>query len=96
MPGIACLDFKITSDEIDLVVLNSLGRDIEVTGITAGNCNQSFNQELNNGDKSEFVLSGCNNGEIGAQFKEDLIVEYITKDSSFSKTITGIISGKVQ
>lgn len=96
VPGMACVDFKITSDGIDLIVLNSLGRDIEVTGISAGNCSQSFNQTLENGDESEFALSGCNNGEIGEKFKEDLIVEYINKVSGFSKTIRGSISGKVQ
>ncbi|MBW2965599.1 hypothetical protein KY342_00680 [Candidatus Woesearchaeota archaeon] len=95
-PGVACMDFKVSSNGINILISNSLGRDIEVTRITAGNCSQVFNQDLNNGDKFEFVLSGCNPGETGEKFKEDLIIEYINKDSSFSKTITGAVTAKIQ
>ena len=95
-PGIACLDFKVTSDEVMLIISNSLGRDIEINNITAGNCSQIFNQRLNNGDKLEFVLSGCDNGEAGANFKEDLIIGYTNEDSSFTKTVRGSAAGKIQ
>ena len=96
VPGVACLDFKVSSDEISIIIANSLGRDIEITRITAGNCSQSFNQTLENGDKSEFVLSGCENGETGGKFKEDLVIEYISREFGISKTIMGTISGKIQ
>ena len=96
VPGIACLDFKITSDEVTIIISNSLGRDIKINNITAGNCSQTFNQGLDNGDKLEFVLSGCDNGEVGTNFKEDLIIEYTNEDSSFTKTVRGSIAGKIQ
>jgi uncharacterized protein (UPF0333 family) len=96
VPGVACLDFKVSSNEVNLVIGNSLGRDIDVLTITAGNCSQSFNQSFNNGDQSDFVLTGCDNGQVGANFKEDLVIEYMNQDSSFEKSITGTISGKVQ
>ncbi|MBW2996254.1 hypothetical protein KY332_03065 [Candidatus Woesearchaeota archaeon] len=95
-PGVACLDFKVTSGGINLAIGNSLGRDIDLLTISAGNCSQSFNQTLNNGGQSEFALTGCDNGDVGAKFKEDLIIEYMNQDSSFTKTITGSIAGKVQ
>jgi len=41
-------------------------------------------------------LTGCENGEIGAKFKNNLVIEYTSKDSGLDKTMTGSISGKVQ
>ncbi len=95
-PGFACSDFKVTPNEVNLIIVNSGGRDIDVIDITVGNCTQSFNQTLKNGNQAEFTLSGCNNGEIERIFKEDVIVEYINSGSSFTKTIRGTISTKVQ
>jgi hypothetical protein len=95
-PGVACLDFKITPANISVIMGNSLGRDIDITNIAAGNCSQTFSQELNNGDQHKFVLSGCSNGETGTKFKGDLIIDYTSKDSGLAKTIQGSISGKIQ
>ncbi|MBD3355190.1 hypothetical protein GF361_04360 [Candidatus Woesearchaeota archaeon] len=96
VPGLACLDFKVTSSNTTVLISNSMGRDIDISSITIGNCSQMFNQTLENGEKSEFILSGCDNGEPGAKFKKDLIIEYINQDSGFIKTIRGSISAKVQ
>ena len=96
VPGIACMDSKVTVGGMNLIISNSLGRDIQITEISAGNCSQDFTQDLNNGDQLEFVLSGCDNGAIDAQFREDLIIKYVNKDTGFSKTIKGSISAKVQ
>ncbi len=95
-PGMACLDFKINPSNATILVSNSLGRDINILSISAGNCSNTFNQTLENGEKSKFVLSGCDNGEVGAKFKEDLIIDYLNQDSGFTKTISGSISAKVQ
>lgn len=95
-PGVACLDFKINSSEITLILVNSLGRDIDVTRIAAGDCSQDFNQTMGNGDQFEFILSGCDNGDVGAKFKGNIVIEYTPRDSGLAKTITGSISGKVQ
>jgi hypothetical protein len=95
-PGIACLDSKITQASVVVILSNSLGGDIEVGSVSAGNCSTSVLQRLDNGDKREFDLSGCNNGEAGIKFKQDLIINYTSLDSGMSKTIVGTISGKVQ
>jgi hypothetical protein len=93
--GVACIDFKITSNEITMLILNSLGRNIEVSDITIGNCTTSFNQTLNNGYKFTFILSGCNNGLVDSRFKSNVEIFYINKGSMMSKTIKGSIVGKV-
>ena len=96
VPGVACLDFKVTSNETTLFLSNSLGRDIQITNLAVGNCSQVFNQELKNGDQLEFTLSGCNNGNVGEKFKKDIIIEYTSKDSGLEKTIKGTLSAKIQ
>jgi len=96
VPGVACTDFKVTSTEVTLLIENSYGKDMDVTEITAGECTTSLNQTLKNGERATFVLSGCDNGEAGAKFKNDLVIDYVSKDSGFSKTIQGTISAKVQ
>ena len=96
VPGVACTDFKVTSSEISLILTNSLGRDMTVNIVSAGNCSKTFDQKLNNGDQSTFVLTGCSNGDIGARFKQNLNIVYTNLDSSLQKTIQGSISAKVQ
>ena len=34
IPGVACLDFKVSSNETTLVITNSLGKDIDVINST--------------------------------------------------------------
>jgi len=96
VPGVACLDFKVTPNQTTLFISNSLGRDMQITGLTVGNCSQAFNQELKNGDRLEFTLTGCSNGDIGEKFKKDIIIAYTSKDSGLEKTIRGTISAKIQ
>jgi hypothetical protein len=96
VPGVACLDFKVAPNETILLLSNSLGKDMQITNIAAGNCSQAFNQELKNGDQLEFTLLSCNNGALGEKFKEDLIIDYTSKDSGLEKTIRGTISAKIQ
>jgi uncharacterized protein (UPF0333 family) len=96
VPGVACSDFKVNSSQTVMVILNSLGRDMSITRISAGNCSKDFNYELKNGEQFEFILTGCNNGESGGRFKSDIVVDYVSKDSGLSKTIKGSISAKIQ
>ncbi|MBR9692199.1 hypothetical protein GOV06_05440 [Candidatus Woesearchaeota archaeon] len=96
VPGVACLDFKVTTTNITLIISNSLGRDMTVTNVAAVNCSQAFNQELKNGDQFEFTMTGCDNGEVDARFKGDIVIDYTSKDSGLEKTIRGSMSAKIQ
>jgi hypothetical protein len=96
VPGMACMDSRITPTGLDFIISNSLGRDIKILSISAGNCTASYNQTLDNGDESRFTIPNCNNGEIGLKFKSDLTIIYVGKDTGLEKTILGTISGKVQ
>ena len=96
IPGMACLDFKVTSSEATVLISNSLGRDITVTRVAVGNCSESFTQEMSNGEQVQFSMTGCDNGESGSRFKEDITIDYIQADSSFDKTARGSITCKIQ
>jgi hypothetical protein len=94
-PGIACLDSKITADSTEMLIQNSLGRDITVNSVSLGNCSQNYNIDFPNGVSSIFTIS-CDNGETGAKYKSDIAFEYTNKDSGMQKTAYGEIMGKVQ
>ena len=51
---------------------------------------------MKNGDRLEFVLSGCDNGVEGAKFKEELVIDYRSQEAGLAKTIKGSIAAKVQ
>ncbi|MBD3249229.1 hypothetical protein GF336_04240 [Candidatus Woesearchaeota archaeon] len=96
VPGLACLDSSVTSSEINLVLANSLGRDIQVNGLSVGGCNKTLDVLFENGDKRTFNITGCDNGEPEEKFSGDIIIDYTNRDSGLSKTITGKLTSKVQ
>ncbi len=96
VPGLACLDSSVTTNEINLVIANSLGRDIQVTGLSVGGCNKTMDILFKNGDKRTLNITGCDNGETGAKLSEDIIIDYTNRNSGLSKTITGKLTAKVQ
>ena len=93
-PGIACLDAKVTTSNVELIIQNSLGRDITLNSISLNNCSQNFNNAFKNGDQDTFTIS-CDNGESGAKYKADIFFDYTT-DTGMEKTAIGLITGKVQ
>jgi hypothetical protein len=93
-PGIACLDAKVTPTSVELIIQNSLGRDIILNSISLNNCTQAYNTAFNNGDKDTFIIS-CNNEEAGVKYKADILFDYTT-DTGMQKVASGIITGKVE
>ena len=93
--AMTCLDFKVTPDEIVLLLSNSL-KDKEIIEIAAGNCSQSFNYDFLEGTEATLTLSGCSNGESGDKFKEEIKITYVAGGSGFIKTTKGSLAAKIQ
>jgi hypothetical protein len=94
-PGIACLDSKITTTNIEFIIQNSLGRDITLNSISMGNCTQNYNIELDNGDSNTFNIA-CNSGAVGSKYRADIAFDYTNRDTGMQKIAYGEIMGKVQ
>ena len=95
-PGISCIDFKVSSDETILVLTNSLGKDVIINSIAVGTCSHSFNQTFDNGQQSEFVIIGCENGNKGINFKGEIIIDYTSIGTDFTKSTSGSLLARIQ
>ncbi|MBW2991971.1 hypothetical protein KY345_02005 [Candidatus Woesearchaeota archaeon] len=94
-PGIACLDGKVTTTQIEMIMQNSMGKDITVNSISVGNCSISPNMTFANGDRDTFTIA-CSTGAAGSKYKGDIAFDYTTRDSGMQKVTYGTIVGKIQ
>lgn len=94
-PGIACLDSKVTETTVEMIVQNSLGKDIIINSISIGNCTQNFNMNFDNGDNNNFIIN-CNTGAVGRKFKDDIYFDYTSQDTGMQKIAQGIIVARIQ
>jgi len=95
-PGVGCLDHKLTTTGLSLILQNSLGQDITISSISdvSGGCTNSGGA-LNNGDTATYAFTGCTHGAVGSRFKSDVTVTYTTA-TGLNHTKSGSISGKVE
>ena len=94
-PGIACLDSKITATQTELIMQNSMGKDITVNSISLGNCSATLNTDMPNGNQNTFTIN-CDNGAVGKKYSEDIMFDYTSKETGMQKVAYGTITGKVQ
>ncbi|MDO8740038.1 MAG: hypothetical protein Q7J54_00515 [Candidatus Woesearchaeota archaeon] len=95
-PGIACTGYKVESAQTTLVLTNAIGKDLTVTNIAVGACTKAFSQSFDNGDKANFVLTGCSNGDVKAKFSGDITINYEEKDTLLNKTTYGSMVTRVE
>lgn len=100
--GIVCNDWKITSTEFKLLLLNSLGRDLINVDIAGTTCSAKDAQAdgsaadtWNDGEELIVTLTGCGNPPLGALFEETLTISYTDKNG-FNEVKTGNIRGRVE
>ena len=94
-PGIACQDFEVKPSYVNLILLNSLDKDIILKNITIGNCFKNLDYDLG----SQFnvrVKVDCSNGKEGDKFRSDIRLVYVVKDSGFTKVNYGTITTRVK
>ncbi len=94
--GLSCLDFKITTESVHLLVINSGGRDLLINNMSYGTyCVEDFGIELPDGTSDTFVLTNCSFGVSNQKVKADLVVSYTDAFSGFTKNSVGPLTAKV-
>ena len=96
--GIACLDYRIESYRVILVLQNSLGETITIGKVTVSANNQEcFDNQtvtLNNNGKAVYTIAQCSNGESGDKFDGAINITY-TPEGKLTHTITGALRTKI-
>jgi hypothetical protein len=95
--GIACIDHKVDATTVTLILQNSLGYTINVTGINltdAGCANSSLATQLQNGDQATFTIA-CTSTS-GERFKSDLDLSFTRTDTGLSQIWEGEMMAEVQ
>ena len=94
--GFTCISSKVESTQSTLILLNGLGRSVEVTNIDIGGCSTTFTTTVLSGDQATFVVTSCTNGDLKEVFKGDIVIKYTEKDTSLTKTAYGQIATKIE
>ncbi len=99
-PGMSCDGFKVTTNSIQLVIRNGMGKDITINNVTVGSCSVGgLSLDINNGRAQSVTLTGCNNGQAGRRFDGDILIfytEYLPDGQNITKTNTGQIAAKIE
>jgi len=95
--GLACIDHKVSTSDVTMILQNSLGYTVNVTSINltdAPGCDETFTTQLQNGDQGTFVIN-CTN-TAGEKFKTDVTLTFIRIDTGLSQDFEGEILSQVQ
>ena len=96
--GIACLDFRVESYKVIIVLQNGLGEPITMDKVIISSNNQQclYNETtaLNNNDKAIITATECNNGEAGQKFNGAINITY-TVENKLTHTIAGTLRTKI-
>ena len=97
VPGLNCIDHKVTTTQIQLVINNGMGQDLKNFTISMNDCTAPIlsNYTFQDATKNTFTLTGCNNGESGDRFKKSLSINF-TSESGLTHTEPGQIITKVE
>lgn len=95
--GLACLDFNVYSDNVEIVLRNSFGETITIEQIDVdkdggGSCSYIPvpATDLKDHEKRIFTVQPCINGEPGGKFLGELSVTYTLEDK-----LTHVVNGKL-
>ena len=98
-PGISCLDYRVESYRVILVIQNSLGDAATINKVVvSGNnqeCYDNSSIDLENNEKVVFTITDCSNGEGGKKFDGLLNVTY-TIEGKLAHSIAGNLRAKVE
>ncbi|MBW2985952.1 hypothetical protein KY333_01145 [Candidatus Woesearchaeota archaeon] len=77
-PGIDCIEFRATSDELTLIIENNLGQDIFIKKMNdpLGECSFEEGKEVKTSEKETFLLQNCNYDSKGESLKTEVVIEY--------------------
>lgn len=96
--GITCLDYRVESYRLVIVLQNSFGEvaTISRVAVSANNqeCSDNSSIALNNNEKAVITITDCSNGETGQKFNGVLNVTY-TIEEKLTHTIAGSLRAKI-
>ncbi|MBW2985446.1 hypothetical protein KY313_02210 [Candidatus Woesearchaeota archaeon] len=98
LPGLSCVDHKVTSDSITLVIQNGLGQDLDNFVVSFGDwCNNAGSDAIDFSDANQetFEITDCDNGDTGDRFKADVVIEF-TSQAGLTHTETGQLVTNVE
>src|SRR3989338_2429753 len=91
--GIACLDHKVTTSGVTVVMQNALGFDLTGVTVKVQSCGASGEIALNNGAQNTFTIA-C--AQSGTKFDGDINVTYTVADTGLSHTNRGTITARIE
>jgi hypothetical protein len=92
-PQIECIDHLVTDKYIKLGLRNDLGKDINITNISASNCKGSASGFLKDKEIGQFTISGCTNKE---RYKGEITLKYIDQYTGLEKIVKGEVVDLVE
>ena len=100
-PGFNCLDFKVENDvatgngRITIRMQNSLGEDVSVLGISAGNCGAVNTPLAMRNGESATVSIDCNTQIPGPKYSEQINLTYSNLYTNIQHTLKGDLLTRV-
>ena len=94
--GVACVDFNIDSGNVNIVLRNGLGFNLDNMVVSVSGCANSITPTvLANGAQGTFTATACGLTS-GNKFKGDINVSYRNIDTELSHKVVGSLTGRVE
>ncbi|MDP3742083.1 MAG: hypothetical protein Q8R15_02090, partial [Candidatus Micrarchaeota archaeon] len=90
---LGCLDYKITDDYVEISLINRLGEDISISGITIPGCNGTATGTLLRSEPNTFRVTGCSL-DNSSKYADEIHITYVAK-SGIPHNTYGTLSGTV-
>ena len=94
--GISCLDYKVSSNDIEVSVKNSFGYDLSGLTVAAAGCGTSNTvARLDPGQQAKFIIP-CTSALAGTKYAGRLNLTYTKSDTGVSHNGLGEITTRIQ
>ena len=94
--GIACIEHKATSAQVQVVIQNSLGYDISSITVKAGSCGTSSSPAtLANAEKGTYTIT-CTPALLGSKYNAQVNVSYTIAETGLSHNSVGQITTRIE
>ena len=94
--GIACLDFRVASGQIQISIQNGLGYDMSAITVATALCGTSSSPAtIANGEKGTYTVT-CGSALSGSKYNGELNVTYTLSDTGLSHINRGSIVSKIE
>ncbi|MAG16073.1 hypothetical protein CMO88_03360 [Candidatus Woesearchaeota archaeon] len=100
--GFSCMDFRVTTSTVDLVIQPGIGKDITISKVSftgdaiSGKCQTSPNIKLKNGERGVISTTNCNIKKVDTKAKINVALEYYIDSPENTKIVQGEILSRVE